>query len=159
VWRVEGDGRKAEATCTSLDQSLSHTMLSCYRDQVLPYGETASIETGVKHTDSNPLPPNTRSVTACTLPPFRCKFHNISRRLSCGNIWEICSTCAGLTRLAAPCRPEPGACVLSCPEAEDALRERYHRMARKPMKATMRSCGMLSVCSDIWKKRRGGGGD
>ncbi len=48
------------------------------------------------HTVSNPPLASTLSVVAATLPPFRCKSHIISRRPSCGNIFAICSTSAGL---------------------------------------------------------------
>ena len=52
-----------------------------------------------RYTLSNPLPLNTLSVVACTLPPFRCRSHCISLLLSCGNICAICSMCAGLAVL------------------------------------------------------------
>lgn len=42
------------------------------------------------------LPMSILSVVDCTLPLFRCKSHMISLRLSCGNIWDIWSTCAGV---------------------------------------------------------------
>jgi len=48
------------------------------------------------HTGSSVLPPNTRSIVACTLPLFRCKSHIMSRRLNCGNIPLTWSTCAGV---------------------------------------------------------------
>jgi len=48
------------------------------------------------HTGSSVLPPNTRSIVACTLPLFRCRSHIISRRLNCGNIPLTWSTCAGV---------------------------------------------------------------
>ena len=49
-------------------------------------------------TGSSCLPINTLSVVACTLPLFRCRSHMISLRFSCGNICDICSTCAAVKR-------------------------------------------------------------
>ncbi len=53
----------------------------------------------LKLTGSSALPIRILSVVACTLPRFRCKSHIISRRLICGNICAIWSTCAGVKRI------------------------------------------------------------
>lgn len=56
-------------------------------------------------TTSNPLPPNTLSVVAATLPPLRLKSHAICLRPSCGNICATCSTEFALT--VPPRAPAP----------------------------------------------------
>lgn len=56
------------------------------------------LTTGGGLTGSSPWPVKTLSVVACTLPLLRCRSHMISLRFNCGNIWAICSTCAGVKR-------------------------------------------------------------
>lgn len=93
----------------------------------------------VELTVSRPRPLSTLSVVAEALPPFRCRSHAISRRLSCGNIVAIWSTCAGFMRGAERAGVTP-ACVL------DGLL-RYHRDARKMTTRKTRTWGMLIDCS------------
>ena len=93
-----------------------------------------------KLTTSNPRPLKILSVVAATLPPFRCKSHIISRVFNCGNIWDICSTCAGSTafpraRLRPP-PPEP-------PLPGSLSRLKNHRMTKKETTARVSSDGML----------------
>jgi hypothetical protein len=89
-------------------------------------------------TVSNPLPVKILSVVAATLPPFRCRSHIISLRFNCGNICDICSTCAGSTLLPRCCsRFKP-------PESLDDRDERSHRITRKETTASVRREGRLN---------------
>lgn len=93
---------------------------------------------------SSPRPPSTLSVVAATFPPFRCRSHAMLRRSRSGKILWIESTFAtstGRPALALDEEPE----LLA--EAPPAGLERYHRMARKPTRATARSCGILI---EVW---------
>ena len=87
-------------------------------------------------TVSNPLPLKIRSVVAATLPPFKCKSHIISLWFICGNICDICSTCAGSTL-----RPR-GSCT-----AAPSRDEKNHRKTKNETTARVRIEGMLSVGS------------
>ena len=92
-----------------------------------------------KLTTSNPRPLKILSVVAATLPPFRCKSHIISRAFNCGNIWDICSTCAGSTAFPrARLRPPPPE-----PLPGSLSRLKNHRMTKKETTARVRRDGML----------------
>jgi len=93
----------------------------------------------VELTVSRPRPLSTLSVVAEALPPFRCRSHAISRRLSCGNIVAIWSICAGFMRGAE----RAGA---ACAWVPDGLL-RYHRDARKMTTRKTRTWGRLIDCS------------
>jgi hypothetical protein len=91
-------------------------------------------------TVSSPRPLNTRSVVAAAFPPFRCRSHAISRRLSCGNICAMSSICRWFRRGVAA-RVEVG----RVPWADGLLK--YQRMARKVTTRKTRTWGMLIDCS------------
>jgi len=92
---------------------------------------------------SSPRPPSILSVVAVTLPPFRCRSHMISRRFSCGNIWDICSTCAAVKRWPA-LRPEVPELLL----LRDRNQYRIRKIERKATKAREGSERVSSSSSD-----------
>jgi hypothetical protein len=94
----------------------------------------------LRRTVSSPRPLNTRSVVAAAFPPFRCRSHAMSRRLSCGNICAMSSICRWFRRGAAA-RVEVG----RVPWADGLLK--YQRMARKVTTRKTRTWGMLIDCS------------
>ena len=81
------------------------------------------------------------------MPPLRCRSQAMLRRSSCGNMaltWEIW---AGST--ARLLREEPAMLLLLPGAEEPGGLLKYQRMAKKPTRATARSCGMLIEVS-VW---------
>lgn len=94
-------------------------------------------------TVSNPLPVKILSVVAATLPPFRCKSHISSLRVSCGNICARWSSCTGST-VWVPVLP---LCELLS-FCEDVRDEKNHRKTKNETTAKVMSEGMLTEGSE-----------
>ena len=93
---------------------------------------------GSKSTLSRPRPPSTRSDVAATLPPFLCRSHMMSLRLSCGNICATCSTWAPVNLW--PFLRE----FVAVSEDRDDIK---YRIMKNERKATKASDGMDRVAS------------
>lgn len=89
------------------------------------------------------LPLRILSVVAWTLPPVRCRSHNIARRSTCGNICCILSTAASLALAALAA--SRGDCL--CPDcvAADPEKKKY-RIVRPKMRTT-RMSEESDICS------------
>jgi hypothetical protein len=108
------------------------------------------------HTGSKPLPVNIRSVVAGTEPLFRCRSHMMSRRFSCGNMAETCSTCAAVKRrpLLRPLLDAPA-------PADDDV---HHRYVKNITAVTKRREGIeivacsstaldMAVMAELWLRK------